>query len=285
MRQDELNWATTSSLIRKFVTANRHSRGRASWSGRCWMTWPRAGHGISSATRAGAGAFHWPPSPRRFGSRRQPGLNVPPDEALVNSEKFRIARCLNLLDENFPEDQLPLLKEWHIPFRRVGHDIARLGIKDDHIIPVLHQLHGVTFFTQDWDFFDSSLCHSAYCLVWLDARADDAARYVRLFLRHSRFNSQAKRMGIVARAHHGWESTIGSGNRAGTKSVPWIHMKREIKVKGVARYTSLEATPKPCLFSQVCLPVRVRLSNFLYAKPKRPDQPQDQPETRGSSCN
>jgi hypothetical protein len=109
---------------------------------------------------------------------------------------------LNLLDENFPEDQLPLLNEWRIPFRQIGRHVARLGIKDPDIIPLLHSLRRVTFFTQDWDFFNPTLCHPAYCLVWLDVRADDAALYVRRFLNHSAFDSQSKRMGIVARAHH-----------------------------------------------------------------------------------
>jgi hypothetical protein len=109
---------------------------------------------------------------------------------------------LNLLDENFPKDQLPLLKKWHIPFRRFGQDIARLGVKDPDILPLLHQHRRVTFFTLDGDFFDAALCHPAYGLVWLDVRADDAAHIMRRFLKHSRFNSQARRMGIVARAHH-----------------------------------------------------------------------------------
>jgi len=37
---------------------------------------------------------------------------------------------LNLLDENFPEDQSPLLEQWHIPFRQLGRDVARRGVKD-----------------------------------------------------------------------------------------------------------------------------------------------------------
>ena len=54
---------------------------------------------------------------------------------------------MNLLDENFPEDQLPPLKEWRIPFRQIGRDVARRGIKDLDIIPLLHRLRRVTFFT------------------------------------------------------------------------------------------------------------------------------------------
>jgi hypothetical protein len=109
---------------------------------------------------------------------------------------------LNLLDENFPKDQLLLLKEWRIPFRRIGHDLARLGVKDPDIVPLLHRHRGVTFFTLDWDFFTAGLCHPAYGVVWLDVRASDAAHFTRRFLKHPRFSTQAQRMGVVARAHH-----------------------------------------------------------------------------------
>jgi hypothetical protein len=133
---------------------------------------------------------------------------------------------LNLLDENFPKDQLPLLKEWHIPFRSIGHDVARLGVKDADIVPLLHQHRGVTFFTLDWDFFDAALCHPAYGLVWLDVRTVDAAHFVRRFLKHPRFDAQAHRMGIVARAHHGgiefWQR-----NRAALQQERWIRTTGE----------------------------------------------------------
>ena len=110
---------------------------------------------------------------------------------------------MNLLDENFPEDQLPQLRAWRIPVRRIGRDCARLGVKDPDILPLLHRLGRVTFFTLDWDFYKAPLCHPAYCLVWLDVRADDAAHFVRCFLKHPLFKTQAKRMGAVVRVHHG----------------------------------------------------------------------------------
>jgi hypothetical protein len=108
---------------------------------------------------------------------------------------------LNLLDENFPKDQLPLLKGWGIPFRRIGPDFAWLGVKDHDIVPLLQRHRGVTFFSLDWDFFHAALCHPAYCVVWLDVRADDAAYFTRRFLKHARFHTQTQRMGIVARTH------------------------------------------------------------------------------------
>ena len=128
---------------------------------------------------------------------------------------------MNLLDENFPADQAPLLRAWRIPFRQIGREMARLGTKDPDILPLLHRHRCVTFFTQDGGFFESALCHPAYCLVWLDVRTDDAAVYVRRFLKHPRFNTQAKRMGIAARAHHDgiqfWQR-----NRAAVQGVGWI---------------------------------------------------------------
>jgi len=131
---------------------------------------------------------------------------------------------LNLLDENFPGDQAQLLRAWRIPFRRIGREVARLGAKDPDIIPLLHQLRRVTFFTQDRGFEDPALCHWAYCLVWLDVRPDDAALYVRQFLKHPRFNRLNSRMGLVIHAHHDglqfWQKNCSTPQRAS-----WIATK------------------------------------------------------------
>jgi hypothetical protein len=108
---------------------------------------------------------------------------------------------LNLLDENFPEDQRPLLREWRIPFRQIGRELAHLGIKDPEIIPLLHRLRQITFFTQDRGFFKRNLVHDVYCLVLLDVSPDDTAWFVRRFLKHPRFNTQTQRMALVVRVH------------------------------------------------------------------------------------
>lgn len=128
---------------------------------------------------------------------------------------------MNVLDENFPEDQLPLLAAWGIRARRIGHDVGRLGVKDPDLIPLLHRLRGVTFFTHDRDFFNPALCHPSYCLVWLDVRSDDAAFYLRWFLKEKRFSTRGRRMGLVVRAHHDgidfWER-----RRLGLRRVAWV---------------------------------------------------------------
>jgi len=42
---------------------------------------------------------------------------------------------VNLLDENFPDDQTPLLRRLGVAFRQMGRDVARFGIKDHHADP------------------------------------------------------------------------------------------------------------------------------------------------------
>ena len=104
-----------------------------------------------------------------------------------------------------------------MPFRQVGREVAWLGIGDSEIIPLLHRVRRVTFFTLDRDFFQQQLCHPAYCLVWLDVRADDASHFVRQFMRHPSFANQQVRLGAVARAHAGgidfWRKNLAAPRR------------------------------------------------------------------------
>ena len=109
---------------------------------------------------------------------------------------------MNLLDEQMRADQRLLLTKWKIRFRQIGKDLAPPGIKDANILPLLHQLKQPTLFTHDEDFFQRQLLHPGYCLVWLDTSDIEAALYIRKFLSHPRFNTKAKRMALVVRAHH-----------------------------------------------------------------------------------
>ena len=105
---------------------------------------------------------------------------------------------MNLLDENFPEDQAALLRGMGVRLRHFGHDWGDSGTDDAGIIPLLHRERRVTFFTEDSDFCKAWLCHPAYALVVLDVALDDFANMARRFLRHPQFDSIAKRMGVVA---------------------------------------------------------------------------------------
>ncbi len=107
-----------------------------------------------------------------------------------------------LLDENFPESQRQLLRSWRIRPQQIGYETGRKGMQDEEIIPFLHQLRRPTFFTLDDDFYEPTLCHAGYCLVFINAGQYEAASFVRRVLRQTHFNTQAKRMGAVMRVSH-----------------------------------------------------------------------------------
>ncbi|MGH9936623.1 MAG: hypothetical protein ACREAM_10285 [Blastocatellia bacterium] len=71
----------------------------------------------------------------------------------------------------------------------------------EEIIPLLHGLRRPTFFTRDHDFYHPWLRHPGYCLVYLEINPDETARFIRRFLRHRMFRTQAQRMGNVVRVH------------------------------------------------------------------------------------
>jgi len=106
---------------------------------------------------------------------------------------------VNILDENITEEERVSLRRWHIRVRHIGYDTERKGIKDDGIIPFLHQQRRATFFTRDSDFYKRALCHANYCLVYMAVVPNEVANFVRRFLRHREFDTQAKRMGLVIR--------------------------------------------------------------------------------------
>jgi|ERR1051326_2945628 hypothetical protein len=106
-----------------------------------------------------------------------------------------------VLDENLPADQQQLLRSWRIRFRSVGVDVATSGTEDESLIPILHRLPYPTFFTLDRDFYRQDWRHASSCLVWLDVRRREAAQFIRRFLRHPAFDTQAKRGRTVVRVH------------------------------------------------------------------------------------
>lgn len=127
---------------------------------------------------------------------------------------------MNWLDENFPDDQRAILVRWGIHHRRIGREVAWAGAQDSDLIPLLQSTSGVTFFTLDEDFFQRRFCHRAYCLVWLDVAADDAAEYVRRLLRDPRFRTRNQRLGAVIRAHHDGLACWRTG-LADVQRLPW----------------------------------------------------------------
>jgi len=110
---------------------------------------------------------------------------------------------VNILDEDIGLSQRQQLEAWKIHFRQIGVEIGSSGMKDhEEIIPLLHRLKRPTFFTLDRGFYRPTLRHQGYCLVFLAVWEDEAAAYIRRFLRHVTFRTQAQRMGKVVRVYH-----------------------------------------------------------------------------------
>jgi hypothetical protein len=110
---------------------------------------------------------------------------------------------VNILDEDISVPECEQLRVYKIHFRQIGVEIGRSGMKDrEEILPLLHRLKRPTFFTLDHGFYHPTLLHQGYCLVFLDIWEDEVAAYIRRFLRHAAFRTQAQRMGKVVRVYH-----------------------------------------------------------------------------------
>ena len=125
-----------------------------------------------------------------------------------------------VLDENLPAGQRRLLRSWRIRFRVIGVDVATWGTDAAALLPVLHHLPQPTFFSLDKDFYRPDWAHGRYGLVWLDVRGRQAAEFIRRFLRHPAFDSQAKRMGTIVRVQAGGLSCWSIGRRV-QDSLAW----------------------------------------------------------------
>ncbi len=109
-----------------------------------------------------------------------------------------------LLDENITEDQRLLLQSWRVAARKIGKDAGQQGISDENIIPLLRQcqLPRPTFFTCDSGFDRPSLCHPAYCIVYLAVDWKETASFIRRVLHHPLCSTFALRKGKVLRISH-----------------------------------------------------------------------------------
>ncbi len=107
-----------------------------------------------------------------------------------------------VLDENILDGQRLLLEAWRLPAKQIGVDIGRKGLKDNEIPVLPRERRNATFFTRDSDFYRAELRHRGYCLVVADVGQNEVATFVRRFLRHPDFDTQAKRMGKIVRISH-----------------------------------------------------------------------------------
>jgi hypothetical protein len=106
---------------------------------------------------------------------------------------------LILLDENSLRSQREFLEARRLSVRKVGLNWGRAGMTDGEILTKLRAARQITFFTRDADFYQRSLCHSAYCLVVIAAPAEQLASYATRLLQHRGFRTHALRMAKVVR--------------------------------------------------------------------------------------
>jgi len=109
---------------------------------------------------------------------------------------------VNVLDENILESQRQWLRSWRMPVRQIGQELGYKGMQDEDLIPFLLTLRRPTLFTRDLGFYRRSLCHARYCVVVLAVGQYEVAHFIRRFLRHRAFATQAQRMGAVVRVMH-----------------------------------------------------------------------------------
>jgi hypothetical protein len=107
---------------------------------------------------------------------------------------------MNILDENIPESQRQLLKGWRIQAQQVGQGLGHKGMKDEEqLIPLLHSLRQPVLFTRDLGFYQRRFCHTRYGIVCLAVGPQEAASFLRRFLRHQAFHTKSERTGKVVR--------------------------------------------------------------------------------------
>ncbi|MGH9800213.1 MAG: DUF5615 family PIN-like protein [Blastocatellia bacterium] len=121
-----------------------------------------------------------------------------------------------ILDHNITRDQVEQLQQWRIHCRQIGFQVGRPEWDDQQeILRYLHQTNHATFFTRDFDFYLSELCHDNYCLVIIAFPASETATMIRRLLRHQQFKTKAQRCGKIIKLSAGkiawWEA--GSHNQ------------------------------------------------------------------------
>ena len=107
-----------------------------------------------------------------------------------------------VLDENILDGQRLLLQAWRLAAKQIGLDFGRKGLKDEEIVVLLRRQRNSTLFTRDAGFYQPTLRHPSYCIVVASVGQNEVAAFIRRFLRHTNFDTNAKRMGMVVRISH-----------------------------------------------------------------------------------
>ena len=74
-----------------------------------------------------------------------------------------------------------------------------MGLKDEEIIVLLRRQRNPTFFTRDAGFYELPSDIEGIAWLWQVLDKNEVAAFIRRFLRHPDFATQAKRLGRVVR--------------------------------------------------------------------------------------
>jgi hypothetical protein len=125
-----------------------------------------------------------------------------------------------VIDENVSELEVSRLRKWGIRVRLIGEDVAEGGTTDENLLAALLRLTRPVLGSQDADFFRFGHSHAKYGLVWLDIKPNEVAAYIRRFLKKPEFDTQGKRLGVVARIHPRGGQFWRHGHRV-LHAIPW----------------------------------------------------------------
>jgi len=109
---------------------------------------------------------------------------------------------LIILDENILDGQRVLLEAWRLARGRSESTSVTKGLRDEELVVLLRQQRNPTFFTRDAGFYHRNLRHRNYCLVVAKVGQNEVAAFIRRFLRHLDFDTQARRMGRIVWISH-----------------------------------------------------------------------------------
>ena len=193
------------------------SGGRAFSSPTCWNKWPQAWRGRPSS-KSGEATFQRTRLRKRFALPAKRFRSIPISTLLPSTysneltldparrEHTRRTAPAARSNSYRPETNRRRCKPW--------------GLKDEEIITLMLRQRSVTFFTRDMGFYRRELRHPRYCLAVTMVGQTEVATFVRRFVRHPDFNTQAKRMGAVVRFTHArlWSWRLRSHTEVET---PW----------------------------------------------------------------
>ena len=98
-----------------------------------------------------------------------------------------------ILDENIIDSQRTQLINWGYHIKQIGYELGEKGVLDEAIIPLLEKNKDFILFTRDKGFYNPKNTGKGFSIAVLFINQNEVASFIRRFLKHSQFNTHAKR--------------------------------------------------------------------------------------------